>query len=98
MVYFCDGKKKGRTQCYLGLGRRLFSLLPLAQWTNEPLTATTADHGIWVASSNLSTLHNMSLFRKVGLPQVEPEKCSPLVPRNWSCELVTRRPVYPVWT
>ena len=70
----------------------------VAQRTNASETATTAEHWVCVASSNLTTLHNKPFKRRVELPRVEPEKYSPWEPTYWTREFVTRRFVYTVWT
>ena len=49
-----------------------------------------------VVSSNLTP--TTKTFIKKILSCQESEKHSPSVPRNWNRELVTRRPVWSVWT
>ena len=84
----------------LSSGRRLVNFFTVvAQPTNAFTTATTAEHLFWVASSNLTILHNEPFLRGNELPHAELKKYSPWVSSNWGRELlVTRRPVYPNWT
>ena len=48
------------------LARRLVHLLPVAQHTTvvPSQMVTTAEHGFWVASWNICTLHNKPFLKK----------------------------------
>ena len=57
--------------------------------------ATTARHGFWVASSSLITPHNKPLKLNFSMSNLKSTLSAPI---NMNRVLVTRRPVYPVWT